>query len=147
MKVMGRSSIEKVDVVADGTGLSSRAGTALLALAADRLGLTDALGRARAATRERRSAHDPGRVFCDLAVMLADGGRCVSDLVALGSQSALFGDVASISTARRVLVLIGEAELERLRAARAQARARAWAAGGAGGGDSRLRRDAGQRAF
>jgi hypothetical protein len=30
-------------------------------------------------------------VFCDLAVMLADGGRCVSDLVALGSQPALFG--------------------------------------------------------
>jgi hypothetical protein len=88
---MGRSSIQKVEVGADGTGLSSRAGTALLALAAERLGLTDALGWALAETRERRSAHDPGRVFCDLAVMLADGGRCVSDLVALGSQPALFG--------------------------------------------------------
>jgi hypothetical protein len=82
-------------------------------------------------TRERRSAHDPGRVFCDLAVMLADGGRCVSDLVAIGSQPALFGDVASVSTARRVLLSVGEAELDRLRAARAQARARAWAAGAA----------------
>jgi len=68
-------------------------------------------------------------VFCDLAVMLADGGRCVSDLVALGSQPALFGDVASVSTARRVLLSVGAAELDRLRAARAQARARAWAAG------------------
>src|SRR3954451_5741659 len=67
------------------------------------------------------------RVFCDLAVMLADGGRCVSDLVALGSQPALFGDVASVSTARRVLLSVGEAELDRLRGARAQARARAWA--------------------
>ncbi len=131
MKVMGRSSIQKVEVRADGTGLSSRAGTALLPLAAERLGLTDALGWALAETRERRSVHDPGRVFCDLAVMLADGGRCVSDLVALGSQPALFGDVASISTARRVLLSVGEAELERLRAARAQARARAWAAGAA----------------
>jgi hypothetical protein len=128
---MGRSSIQKVEVRADGTGLSSRAGTALLPLAAERLGLTDALGWALAETRERRSVHDPGRVFCDLAVMLADGGRCVSDLVALGSQPALFGDVASISTARRVLLSVGEAELERLRAARAQARARAWAAGAA----------------
>src|SRR3954453_16784261 len=82
-------------------------------------------------TRERRSAHDPGRVFCDLAVMLADGGRCVSDLVALGSQPALFGEVASVSTARRVLLSIGPAELERVRAARAQARERAWAAGAA----------------
>ena len=63
--------------------------------------------------------------------MLADGGRCVSDLVALGSQPALFGDVASVSTARRVLLSVGEAELDRLRAARAQARARAWAAGAA----------------
>ena len=63
--------------------------------------------------------------------MLADGGRCVSDLVALGSQPALFGDIASVSTARRVLLSIGEAELDRLRAARAQARSRAWAAGAA----------------
>jgi hypothetical protein len=103
----------------------------LLPLAADRLGLTDALGWALGETRLRRSAHDPGRVFCDLAVMLADGGRCVSDLVALGSQPALFGDVASVSTARRVLLSVGGAELDRLRAARAQARARAWAAGAA----------------
>jgi len=128
---MGRSSIQKVEVRADGMGLSSRAGTALLALAAERLGLTDALGWALAETRERRSAHDPGRVFCDLAVMLADGGRCVSDLVALACQPALFGDVASISTARRVLLSVGEAELDRVRRARAQARARAWAAGAA----------------
>jgi hypothetical protein len=115
----------------DGTGLASRAGTALLPLAAERLGLTDALGWALADTRERRSAHDPGRVFCDLAVMLADGGRCVSDLVAVGSQPALFGEVASVSTARRVLLSIGQAELDRLRRARAQARERAWAAGAA----------------
>src|SRR3954454_17399726 len=128
---MGRSSNVKVDVRADGTGRSSRAGTALLGLVAQRLGLTDALGWALGETRERRSAHDPGRVFCDLAVMLADGGRCVSDLVALGSQPALFGDVASVSTARRVVLSIGAAELDRLRAARAQARARAWAAGAA----------------
>ncbi|HWC25864.1 MAG TPA: IS1380 family transposase [Solirubrobacteraceae bacterium] len=128
---MGRSRIKKVEVRADGSGLSSRAGTMLLALAAERLGLIDALGWALAATRERRSAHDPGRVFCDVAVMLADGGRCVSDLVALGAQPALFGDVASVSTARRVLLSVGEAEIDRLRAARAQARARAWTAGAA----------------
>jgi len=131
LKVMGRSSIKKLEVSADGTGLSSRAGAALLPLAAERLGLTDALAWALAETRERRSAHDPGRVFCDLAVMLADGGRCVSDLIALGSQPALFGDVASVSTARRVLLSVGAGELDRLRTARARARARAWAAGAA----------------
>jgi hypothetical protein len=45
----------------------------------------------------------------------------------------LFGEVASVSTARRVVLSIGGAELERVRAARAVARARAWAAGGAPG--------------
>jgi hypothetical protein len=111
--------------------LSSRAGSALLALVADRVGLTGGLCGALEGTRERRSAHDPGRVVCDLAVMLADGGRCVSDLAALAGQSSLFGDVASVSTARRVVLSVGERELAGIRAARAAARARAWAAGAA----------------
>ena len=45
MRVMGRWSVKTVDVRADGTGLSSRAGTSLLALVADRIGLTDGLRR------------------------------------------------------------------------------------------------------
>ena len=129
MKVMGRSMIWKVDVRADGIGLSSRAGTVLLALTADRLGLTDGLSAVLAGTRERRSGHDPGRVLCDLAVMAADGGHCVSDLAVLAGQPALFGDVASVSTARRVLLSVGERELDGIREARARARARAWTAG------------------
>ena len=128
---MGRSTIWKVDVRADGIGLSSRAGTALLALTADRLGLTDGLSGVLAGTRERRSAHDPGRVLCDLAVMAADGGHCVSDLTVLAGQPALFGDVASVSTARRVLLSVGAGELDGIRQARARARERAWKAGAA----------------
>jgi Transposase DDE domain group 1 len=131
LKVMGRWSVKTVDVQADGTGLSSRAGTSLLALVADRVGLTGGLCDALAGTRERRSGHEPGRVFGDLAVMLADGGRCVSDLAALAGQASLFGDVASVSTARRVMLSVGEAELAAIRAARARARARAWDAGAA----------------
>jgi hypothetical protein len=131
LKVMGRNSFRTVDVAADGIGLSSRSGTALLALTAQRLGLTEGLSAALTHTRERRSAHDPGRVLCDLAVMAADGGRCVSDLAVLAGQSALFGEVASVSTARRVLLCIHEAEIERIREARAVARARAWKAGAA----------------
>ena len=131
MKVMGRWSARTVDVRADGTGLSSRAGTALLALVADRVGLTDGLCDALESTRERRGGHDPGRVFCDLAVMLADGGRCVSDLAALAGQPSLFGDVASVSTARRVVLSIGADELAGIRACRAAARSRTWAAGAA----------------
>jgi hypothetical protein len=131
VKVMGRWSVRTVDVRADGTGLCSRAGTSLLALIADRLGLTDGLRDALAGTRERESGHDPGRVVCDLAVMLADGGRCVSDLAALAGQESLFGEVASVSTARRVVQSVGESELAGIRAARARARARAWAQGAA----------------
>jgi Transposase DDE domain group 1 len=133
VKVMGRWSVKTVDVRADGKGLSSRAGSVLLALVADRVGLTGGLCDALAGTRERRSGHDPGRVFCDLAVMLADGGRCVSDLAALAGQASLFGEVASVSTARRVVLSIGDDELAAIRAARARARARAWEAGAARG--------------
>ena len=133
MKVMGRNSFRTVDVAADGIGLSSRAGSALLALTAQRLGLSDGLSAALAHTRERRSAHAPGRVLCDLAVMAADGGRCVSDLAVLAGQSALFGEVASVSTARRVLLSIDADDIEEIRQARAVARERAWKAGAAPG--------------
>jgi hypothetical protein len=131
LKVTGRSRVQTVDVVADATGLSSRAGTALLALVAGRLGLVGGLSAALAGTRERRSGHDPGRVFADLAVVVADGGECVSDLAVLRGQPALFGDVASVSTGRRVMLSIGERELAGIRRARAAARARAWKAGAA----------------
>jgi hypothetical protein len=131
LKVMGNATFGTLDVVADGTGLSSRAGTVLLALTAQRLGLMDGLSGALAGTRERRSAHDPGRVLCDLAVMAADGGQCVSDLQALAGQPALFGNLASVPTARRVLLSIGQPEIDRVRQARALARARAWEAGAA----------------
>ena len=75
--------------------------------------------------------HAPGRVLAGLAVMIADGGRCVSDLVVLGGQGALFGAVASVSTARRVMLSVGPVELAAIRRARSVARGRAWAAGAA----------------
>ena len=127
----GSASFKTVDAVADGTGLSSRAGSALLALTAQRLGLTDALSGALAGTRKCRSSHDPGRVLCDLAVMAADGGRCVPILAVLAGQGALFGDVASVPTARRLPFPIGQAQIDRIRRARALARQRAWKAGAA----------------
>ena len=67
----------------------------------------------------------------DLAVMLADGGDCLSDLAVLREQPELFGPVASTPTAWRVVERLAQDPdgLARLRAARAHARARAWAAG------------------
>jgi hypothetical protein len=111
----------------------SHAGAALLAEAADRLGLTGALSGGLAGMRQRRGGHDPGRVVRDLAVMLADGGDCLSDLRAVRDQQALFGPVASNATAFRVIDEIARdpALLAAVRDARARARARAWAAGAA----------------
>ncbi|MCA1677507.1 MAG: hypothetical protein LC777_00440 [Actinobacteria bacterium] len=73
--------------------------------------------------------------------MVSDGGRCVSDLVVLAGQGALFGALTSVSTARRVLLSIGPGELDAIRQARAVARERAWrTGGGTGRGDLGLRR-------
>jgi hypothetical protein len=120
-----------VEVTPDGEGLVSHAGAALLAEAADRLGLTRALSRGLAGMRERRGKHDRGRVVRDLAVMLADGGDCLADLRAVRDQEPLFGQVASDATAFRVIDAIAgdPALLEALRAARARARENAWNAG------------------
>jgi hypothetical protein len=76
-------------------------GSRLLAGLADRTGLTTAFSDALAGLRERRSGHDPGRVLTDLAVLLADGGRSISDLAVLCDQPTLFGPVASTATAWR----------------------------------------------
>jgi len=122
-----------VEVTPDGDGLVSHVGSALLARVADKVGLTRALSARLGDLKARQSGHDMGRVIRDLAVMLADGGDCLADLRALGDQQALFGQVASSSTAFRVIDRIASdaGGLERLRAAHAQARARAWKLAGA----------------
>jgi hypothetical protein len=122
-----------VEVRADGAGVVSHAGAGLVAEAADRLGLTGALSGGLAGMRRRRGGHDPGRVVRDLAVMLADGGDCLSDLRAVRDQQPLFGPVASDATAFRVIDEIARDPtlLAAVREARARARARAWAAGAA----------------
>lgn len=116
-------------VSADGKGIVNHAGTRLLCDLADRLGLTGELSRVMAATTERRRVHDRGRLLVDVAVMLADGGTCVSDLAVLRDQPALFGEVASTPTAWRVLSRITPAMREGINRARAAARRVAWEAG------------------
>lgn len=120
---------QTVEVRADGEGLVSHAGAYMLVELADRLGLTAALSAAMAPTRERRSAHDLGVVVRDLAVAIADGGDYVSDLGVLRGQQALFGPIASESTAHRAIKSIDAEALEAIRAACAAALARAWDAG------------------
>ena len=131
MRVKPNSAIESVQVVADAEGLTSRAGTALVAAVADRVGLTAALSEALGGLRERRSRHDPGRVVRDLALTLADGGDCLCDLRALRDQEGLFGEVASDATAWRTIAALDQDRLAALRGARAQARRRVWEQAGA----------------
>jgi Transposase DDE domain group 1 len=121
----------KVEVRADGRGLVSHAGAALIAEIADRLGLTSALDRELGGLFERTPKHSPGRVIRDLAVMLADGGDALCHLGAVRDQEALFGSVASDATAFRLIERIAAEPdgLERIGAARAEARARAWRRG------------------
>jgi hypothetical protein len=115
-----------MSVSASGTNLVSHAGSRLLAEVADRTGLTAALSEALAGRTAPQTAHDPGRVLVDLAVMIADGGTTISDIAALGHQQAVFGPVASDSTCWRVLDAITESDLVALGAARARAREVAW---------------------
>ncbi len=60
---------------------------------------------------------------------IADGGEHVTDLGVLRGQEALFGAVASETTAHRVVKSVDAGLLEALRGARAEALARAWGAG------------------
>jgi hypothetical protein len=133
LKVMRDGRPVTVEVTADGAGLVSHAGTALLAQVADKLGLTRGLSLRLGVLKQRRRGHDPGRVIRDLAVMLADGGECVSDLGAVRDQEALFGAVASDSTAFRVIDRIASEPglLDALRAAHARAREHFWKLDGA----------------
>jgi len=129
--VMAQTSPGKVVVTADGDGVLSHAGGTLLVGLAEQIGLTEALSAAMEPTRERVSAHDPGVVLRDLAVMLVDGGTCLSDLGGQRERASRLGAaVASDSTAYRVIASIDQAGLERLRSAVACARARAWELGG-----------------
>ena len=133
MRVMRDGRPVTVEVTSDGAGLVSHAGTALVAQVAEKVGLTTALSLRLAAIKQRRRGHDPGRVICDLAVMLTDGGECVSDLGAVREQEALFGAVASDSTAFRMVDRIASTPglLDAVRVAHARARARFWELHGA----------------
>jgi len=128
LKVQRDGRSVTVEVTSDGEGLVSHAGSALLAQIADKSGLTQALSVRLAELKQRRSGHDPGRVVRDLAVMLADGGDCLADLGAVRDQDALFGAVASDSTAFRVIDQVASTPglLDAVAEAHARAREHVW---------------------
>jgi len=132
LRVQATKPRARFEVTADGDGLVGHAGAALLAKLAERLGLPAEVDRWAGRGQPSRARHWAGPVVVDLAVMLADGGDCLSDLAALRDQPGLFGPVASTPTAWRVierLAGVGEQGLAGLRLARARARRQAWQAG------------------
>jgi hypothetical protein len=118
-----------LDVTGGGTGVVSHAGLALLRQLADRTGLTAGLS---AALPSPLGGHDRGRVLSDLACAIGDGARVISDFRVMGDQRELFGPVASVPTAWRVLKEIaggGDRRRRKVTAAVNTARRHAWARG------------------
>jgi len=104
-------------------------------------GLVGAVNGALIDTYRGLPVHAPGQVFADLAVAIADGADAVSGIAVLRDRQELFGPVASMPTAWRLLDRIDEDHLPAVRAARGVARARAWAGGGGPDLDKELHLD------
>jgi hypothetical protein len=83
----------------------------LLADLADTTTLSAQLSAVFAGRLAPQTVHDPGRVLTDIAVMIADGGECISDIATLADQPGVFGPVASDTTCRRVLDGIDDVDL------------------------------------
>jgi hypothetical protein len=88
LRVQATNWASGFEVTTDAVGVVGHAGAALLRELADRVGLTAALGWRGPQGRRR---HPDAAVLRDLAVVLADGGDCLSDLAVLRDQPALFG--------------------------------------------------------
>ncbi len=121
-----RVNNKTIRVTTDEAAIVSHAGAALLAGLADKTGLTRALDSELGGLQKRARTHTPGAVLRNLAVTLADGGDCLSDLGALREAQALLGKVASDATAYRMISATGAGKLDDLRRARAMARAQSW---------------------
>jgi hypothetical protein len=132
----------RLRIAFDGEGMTSHAGAALLVEFADRAGLTDGLSDAMRGTCRRKPQHDRALVLRDLAIVLAAGGDCVSDLGALKGREEVFGAVPSIPTAWRTLRAMGALQSAGVSVARARAREHLWSSAGAPEGDLTLDFDA-----
>ncbi len=118
-----------VRVDAAGSGVVSQAGAVTLMETVRAVGLDLALSAALAPWRKPFATHDPAKIICDLAVTLAVGGDCLSDIAVLRAEPGVFGRVASDPTVSRMVSALaadGPAALAAINTARAAARQRAW---------------------
>lgn len=112
VKRSGRRPRGKVS--ADGRVVVSHAGCALLRELATVTGLADAVTGALLDTCRGFPVHMPGQVFADLAMAIADGVDAVTGIEVLRDRGTLFGPVASMPTAWRLLGRINGAHLGRV---------------------------------
>ena len=110
---------------ADGEGIVAWVGAVPVRMLADRTGLTGGLS-AVLARRGFDPVHDRGRVLTDVAVAIVCGARDIVDIEALRAQAAVFGPVASDTTARRALDEVGGRARAAIGRVRAAARKHVW---------------------
>jgi hypothetical protein len=126
-------SYPRVRVEGGGRGVVSQAGSVLLAETVRKSGLDSAVSAALAPWRKARSVHDPGKILLDVALAVALGGDCLSDVALLRAEPAVFGPVASDPTISRLVDTLagsGKRALTAIRRARAQVREHVWALAG-----------------
>lgn len=117
-----------------GSQVVSQAGGLLLCETVFAVGLDRELSAALAPWRRPLATHDPGKIVCDLALTLALGGDCLTDVALLRAEPGLYGRVASDPTVSRTIdALAADAPrtLAAIGTARAAARAQAWGVAGA----------------
>lgn len=105
------------------------AGARLLTETSGVTGLGNELSQALSTWRRPGSVHDPGKIILDLAVCVALGGRCLSDLSLLRRDKEVFGPVASDPTVSRLVGALAdhvEAAEAAVNRARTVVRQRAW---------------------
>lgn len=126
-------SYPRVHVEGDGRGVVSQAGAVLLVETVRKTGLDSAISTALAPWGKARAVQDPGKIRLDMALAVALGGDCLSDVTLLLAEPAMFGPVASDPTVSRLVDTLagsGKRALTAIRRARAQVREHVWALAG-----------------
>jgi hypothetical protein len=121
LSVNASAPVQRVEVTGQGAGVTNQSGTHLLGEIAARLGIAGGLSKVMAGAVTRTTGHDRGRVFTQVAMTLAAGGRCLADLKVLRNQPVLFGTVASDPTAWRAVHQVDEDALTAMVAIRQNA--------------------------
>jgi hypothetical protein len=112
----------------------TQAGGVLLVETIRKAGLDTAISAALTPWRKPRAAHDPGKILLDMALAVALGGDCLTDVGMLRAEPAVFGPVASDPTVSRLvdaLAASGPKALAAIQTARSEVRERVWELAGA----------------